>query len=128
MGACQKTGCSAVGEAEKPTPVRVLPVAVRLVMAWMPGPVRPCPAGSAARQAEPFGDVHTTTFWWPGVLPKVPAAVNVRPAGATARPPARAAEGAGAGERAAGHGQRGDRGQARRAREGRHGPGSAAVG
>src|SRR4051795_4731038 len=80
MGACQKTGCSAVGEAEKPTPVRVLPVAVRLVMAWMPGPVRPWPAGSAARQAEPFGDVHTTTFWWPGVRPKVPAAVNVRPA------------------------------------------------
>src|SRR3954469_16352292 len=80
MGACQKTGCSAVGEAEKPTPVRVLPVAVRLVMAWMPGPVRPWPAGSAARRAEPFGAVHTTTFWWPGVRPKVPAAVNVRPA------------------------------------------------
>ena len=56
IAACQKTGCSALGEAEKPTPVRVLPEAVRLVMAWMPGPVRPWPAGSAACQAEPFGD------------------------------------------------------------------------
>ena len=27
------------------------------------------PAGSAACQDEPLRDVHTTTFWWPGVLP-----------------------------------------------------------
>ena len=42
--------------------VSVLPDTVRPVMAWMPGPVRPCPAGSAACHADPFGDVHTTTF------------------------------------------------------------------
>jgi len=53
----------------KPTPVKVLPATARPVMAWMPGPVRPFPAGSAARQAEPLADVHTTTFWWPWVLP-----------------------------------------------------------
>ena len=29
---------------------------------WMPGPVRPCPAGSVACQAEPSAEVHTTTF------------------------------------------------------------------
>ena len=68
-GACQKTGCSPAGEAVKPTPVSVLPATARPVMAWMPGPVRPFPAGSAACQDEPLRDVHTTTFWWPGVLP-----------------------------------------------------------
>ena len=61
IGDCQKTGSSPAGEAVKPTPVSVLPDTARPVMAWMPGPVRPCPAGSAARHADPFGDVHTTT-------------------------------------------------------------------
>src|SRR5580700_5922650 len=43
-------------------------------MAWMPFPVRPCPVGVSACQAEPLAEVHTTTSWWPGVLPNVPVA------------------------------------------------------
>ena len=68
----------------KPTPVSVLPDRARPVIAWMPGPVRPCPAGVAAVQAEPFADVHTTTSWWPGVLPNIPVAVKPPPAAASA--------------------------------------------
>jgi hypothetical protein len=45
----------------KPTPVSVLPEVVRAVMAWMPGPVRPGPAGVTAFQADPSAEVHTTT-------------------------------------------------------------------
>ena len=58
IGDCQKTGVSLVGEAVKPTPVSVLADAVSPVIAWMPGPVRPCPAGVAAFQAEPFADIQ----------------------------------------------------------------------
>ena len=78
--------------------------AVRPVMAWMPGPVRPCPPGVTAFQADPLAEVHTTTSWWPGWRrtsrwrvnsPPAPAAVpsavtrsavtNARPAGPAGR-------------------------------------------
>ena len=68
----------------KPTPVRVEPDTVRPVIAWMPGPVRPSPPGVAAVQCEPSDEVHTTTSWWPGVVPNVPVTVNVPPATASA--------------------------------------------
>ncbi len=53
-------------------------------MAWMPGPVRPCPAGVTAVQADPLGELHTTTSWWPGVAPNVPVAQNPPPAAVSA--------------------------------------------
>ena len=61
IGHCQKTGSSPAADALKPTPVTVSPEVVRAVMAWMPGPVRPCPPGVAVFQAEPLAEVHTTT-------------------------------------------------------------------
>ncbi len=63
IGDCQNTGSSPPGEAVKPTPVSVELVAVRPVMAWIPGPVRPRPAGVNACHAAPFAEVHTTTSW-----------------------------------------------------------------
>jgi predicted amidohydrolase len=60
-GDCQKTGCSPAGVAVKPTPVSVRSETSRPVMAWMPVPVRPCPVGVTACQAEPLAEVHTTT-------------------------------------------------------------------
>ena len=51
------------GRRLKPTPVSVVPDAVRAVMAWMPGPDRPRPLGVNAFHAAPFAEVHTTTSW-----------------------------------------------------------------
>jgi hypothetical protein len=70
--------------AVKPTPASVLPVAVRAVIAWIPGPVRPCPDGVAAFQSLPLGDVHTTTSCWPWTRPYTPVAVKPRPVAARA--------------------------------------------
>jgi hypothetical protein len=50
----------------KPTPVSVRPDTARPVIAWMPGAARPGPAGVAAFQVVPSGDVHTTTTCSPG--------------------------------------------------------------
>jgi hypothetical protein len=61
MRASQSVGCSSVGVAVNPTPVSVSPDASRPVMALMPGPAKPRPAGVAATQRIPSADVHITT-------------------------------------------------------------------
>ena len=54
-----------------PIPVSVAPVAVRAVIACMPGPARPVPSGAAsvhaADSADPAGSVQTTTSVCPGL-------------------------------------------------------------
>src|ERR1017187_6027793 len=77
-------GCSLAGEAVNPTPVSMLPDAVRPVIAGTPGPARPRPAGADAFQVVPSGDVQITTSCWPGVVPKVPVPAKPPSAAASA--------------------------------------------
>ena len=57
----QRVGCSPAGVAVKPAPIRREPDAASAVIAWVPRPDRPKPAGSYGSQVTPFRDVQTAT-------------------------------------------------------------------
>ena len=54
-------GVSLVGDAAKPTPVRVLPETVSAVISWTPWPPRPVTDGEFVFQLRPSVAVQMTT-------------------------------------------------------------------